>query len=79
MQTLLAGDPGAKLHRWRAHTYTVVAAFNTETKEVWGQRILDEWRIAVAAMEISKQLGRMSIDDQLRCLENFQHCRRPAW
>jgi hypothetical protein len=65
MQTLLVGDPGSKLHRWRGHTYTAVSAFNTETKEVWGQGTLDDWRLAVAAMEISKQLTKMSINDQL--------------
>jgi len=65
MRTLLIGNPGDKPHRWRGHTYTAVSAFNTETKDVWGQGTLDDWRTAVAAMEITKALKNMAIDGQL--------------
>jgi hypothetical protein len=65
MRTLVVGNPGDKPHRWRGHTYTAVSAFNTETKDVWGQGTPDDWRTAVAAMEITKELKNMPIDDQL--------------
>lgn len=65
VRTLLVGDPGSKQRRWNGHTYTVVSAFNTQTKEVWGQATLDAWRLAVAAMEIAKNLKSLSIDEQL--------------
>jgi hypothetical protein len=65
MTTLLVGDPGSKQRRWSGHTYTVVSAFNTRTKEVWGQATLDAWRLAVAAMEIARNLKSLSLDEQL--------------
>jgi hypothetical protein len=65
MQTLLVGDPGVKLHRWRGHTYTAVSALNTATKEVWGHGSLDDWRLVITAMWISKELTTLSINEQL--------------
>lgn len=65
MRTILIGDPGTKLHRWRGHTYTVVSAFNNETKQLWGPGTLDAWRIVIAAIGITDQLKTMSLDEQL--------------
>lgn len=65
-RTILVGDPGAKLHRWRGHTYTVISAFNADTKEVWGQGSLDAWRLVVAAIDIVGELKTLPLDDQIK-------------
>ena len=59
-------DPvGTLRHAPTESVYSIISAYHATTKESWGQASAEEWRVLLAALDITQTLKTMPIDDQL--------------